>query len=274
MNKESTNNNIVINEVTNISNSSNSSDEDKNGTIPMFELKKDTNKLQFSSDKSLKPMFSHDLNHTDSFFSPSNKKDIKINEFDNDVLDEIRHEILNEMILPNNKKYISDSLSWIIIWNYLSEIFIAFKYLIMILIVPTLTFASTTFPDRNLNFTAGILSLCGIAFEKLSQFAIANSKKRNEKMNKMIDALGINQQVIDITYDDPMNQPMQKIPSLKINNNNINTNNDNNNSNNKNNENNESDTGTYIRNIMDQKKKRMSVQYITKKMCESQYSGE
>lgn len=126
-------------------------------------------------------------------------------------IEKIRKEVLDDMILPDNKNYIENSLVWIKVWNFVAILFVALKYLIMILVVPTLTFASTTFTGYNLNFAAGILSLCGIAFEKLSQFCSANSKKRNEKMNKMIATLGIEQTVIDIAYEDPMLQTTQRI---------------------------------------------------------------
>jgi hypothetical protein len=126
-------------------------------------------------------------------------------------IEKIRKEVLDDMILPDNKDYIANSLTWIKVWNFFAMLFVALKYLIMILIVPTLTFASTTFTGYHLNFAAGILSLCGIAFEKLSQFCSANAKKRNEKMNKMIASLGIEQTVIDMAYEDPMLQTTQRI---------------------------------------------------------------
>jgi hypothetical protein len=126
-------------------------------------------------------------------------------------IEKIRKEVLDDMILPDNKNYIENSLIWIKVWNFFAMLFVALKYIIMILVVPTLTFASTTFTEHYLNFAAGILSLCGIAFEKLSQFCSANAKKRNEKMNKMIAALGIEQTVIDITYEDPMLQTTQRM---------------------------------------------------------------
>jgi hypothetical protein len=129
-------------------------------------------------------------------------------------IEKLKKEIIDDMILPDNKNYIASSIFWIKIYNVLSAIFVALKYILMILVVPTLTFASTTFTDKNLNFVAGILSLCGIGFEKLSLFCSANAKKRNEKMNKMIEALGIEQKVIDTTYEDPMDN-LQKL-SQKI----------------------------------------------------------
>jgi hypothetical protein len=132
-------------------------------------------------------------------------------ERESNEIEKIRKEVLDDMILPDNKDYIANSLTLIKVWNFFAILFVALKYLIMILIVPTLTFASTTFTEHHLNFAAGILSLCGIAFEKLSQFCSANAKKRNEKMNKMIAALGIEQTVIDMTYEDPMLQTTQRI---------------------------------------------------------------
>lgn len=118
-------------------------------------------------------------------------------------MEKIRKEVLDDMILPDNKKYISSSLCCINVWNLFATTFTALKYLIMILFVPTLSFAASSYPDRGLNFAAGILSLLGIACEKLGVFCTASAKKRNEKMNKMIKALGIDYRVSDTSFGDP-----------------------------------------------------------------------
>ncbi len=118
----------------------------------------------------------------------------------NNMLQIHKTEII-EKLISNNKSYIENSLWWIKFWNSMAGTFTAIRYILLILIVPTLSFASTAYKYPELNFTAGTLSLCGIGFEKFSQYCSANSKKRNKKTNEIIRKFGIHQELTDTAVD-------------------------------------------------------------------------
>lgn len=117
----------------------------------------------------------------------------------------LKQEIMEDLIFPNNKNYIASSLRWTKFWGALSGLFITLKHFFAILVVPALTFTSTTYTEYNLNYFAGIASLSGIALEKMGQYCAISAKKRTEKMNSILETFGINDKMIDTTIEDPLN---------------------------------------------------------------------
>jgi hypothetical protein len=133
-------------------------------------------------------------------------------------LEGLKKDIMDKIILPDNKSYIENSMCMISFWRGLSGVLVIIKYLLLLLAVPTLTFAATSYPSYHLAFIAGVLSLSGVFCEKFSQFATENSKKRNQTMNKMLKVLGVKYQHIDTSYEEPRLSRMayasttQKVP--------------------------------------------------------------
>jgi hypothetical protein len=121
---------------------------------------------------------------------------MKTNKTKNNSSEQVNIEIEN-IINNNSIEYVKNSISTIKSWNILTGILATFKYLVLILLVPTLTFASTTYTQHNLNFVAGILSLVGIAFEKMGKYCETNSKRKVEKLNKILREYGNNIQIQD-----------------------------------------------------------------------------
>jgi hypothetical protein len=97
---------------------------------------------------------------------------------------------IDSIINSNSISYVRSAIFYIKIWNFFAGLFVTLKYIILILIVPTLTFASTTYTQNNLNFVAGISSLTGLAFEKMGNYCEINSKRRVEKLNKILQEHG------------------------------------------------------------------------------------
>lgn len=112
------------------------------------------------------------------------------------------NEEIEAIINTNSVGYVKSTIFYIKIWNFFTGLFITFKYIILILVVPTLTFASTTYTQYNLNFIAGIFSLTGLAFEKMGKYCEINSKRRVTKLNKILQEHGnINKIQDDSDFD-------------------------------------------------------------------------
>lgn len=105
------------------------------------------------------------------------------------------NEILDTILYPDSIKFIKNSLIIINIWSFFKILFMTLKYFILVLALPILTFSSTKYTDLNLNYYAGIASICCIAFEKLSIFCSNNSNNRIEKLNIMIKQFGVNYEI-------------------------------------------------------------------------------
>lgn len=117
---------------------------------------------------------------------------VSIKNTNNDINKEI-----DTIINLHSVEYIKSAMFYIKIWNFFTGFFITFKYIILIMIVPTLTFASTTYTQYSLNFIAGISSLTGLAFEKMGRYCEINSKRRVEKLNKILKEHGNNTTIQD-----------------------------------------------------------------------------
>lgn len=107
---------------------------------------------------------------------------------------------IENIINENSVEYVRNAIFTIKLWNFLTGSFITLKYLMLILFVPTFTFASSTYTQYNLNFAAGILSLIGISFEKLGKYCETNSKRKVEKLNKILQEYGNNMQIQDESH--------------------------------------------------------------------------
>ena len=137
--------------------------------------------------------------------------EIRVNETVN--MNEEKKEI-EKMIVLNNKEYIENSMTVVRLWCFLAGLLDSLRDFILILVVPALAFASTRYIDYNLNFIAGILSLCGIAFEKLAKKCSKNAKSRNDKMNKLIDNITVASPDVETEDSEDVNHTKDSIPKI------------------------------------------------------------
>jgi hypothetical protein len=112
--------------------------------------------------------------------------------FENDILPEIRREILEASCVQK-------------MWNIFAGIAITLKYLIhaAATIFAFLAISSKFYNSQDALIIVGILNVSSTVCEQLGKYCVSNSEKRLQAKNDLINSLGINYKIPNINFHDP-----------------------------------------------------------------------
>jgi len=131
---------------------------------------------------------------------------LPVNSNSQDSTTDMKQEILETYIYPSCKKDIATSLSGQKFWNFLAGIFLALKYLCLAS-APIFAFSVSSFPEYpKLSYVSGSIGIGGMACERLALFCTNTSRKKTEKMNILLESLGIRYKKPDTAFEDPLAQ--------------------------------------------------------------------
>jgi hypothetical protein len=113
-----------------------------------------------------------------------------------------KNDILTKYIYPNNQQVLSSLLEDKKFYEDLLPIIRAFKILFSSLLVPAMILSDTKFPNKNLSYIGAIFSFCVGLLEAGDLAIVRSNKKRLEKINAMLESIGIKYRMPDTTLDD------------------------------------------------------------------------
>jgi hypothetical protein len=129
-------------------------------------------------------------------------KDSEISEID--TKKQLKKDIISEYIYPDNKETIKSLLENRKFYSKFLQYVRVLKILFSAIIVPGLLLSDTQFPGRYLSYVAGISSFLVACFELGDRMIVESNKKRAEKINNILESVGIKYKVTDPTLDDPL----------------------------------------------------------------------
>jgi hypothetical protein len=125
-------------------------------------------------------------------------------ESESDAKKNLKKEILTEYIYPDDKETIKLLLDNRKFYTKLLQLIRFLKIFFSAVIVPGLLLSDTQFPGKYLNYVAGISSFLVACFELGDRMIVESNKRRIEKINIILDSVGIKYRVPDSTLDDPL----------------------------------------------------------------------
>lgn len=133
------------------------------------------------------------------------EKEIKKNENPElDTEEQLKKDIISEYIYPDNKETIKSLLKNRKFYSKLLQYVRVLKIIFSAIIVPGLLLSDTQFPGKYLSYIAGISSFFVACLELGDRMIVESNKKRVEKINNILDSIGISYKVTDSTLDDPL----------------------------------------------------------------------
>lgn len=125
-------------------------------------------------------------------------------ESESDAKKHFKKEILSEYIYPDDKETIRSLLDNRKFYARLLQYIRVLKIFFSAVIVPGLLLSDTQFPGKYLNYVAGISSFLVACFELGDRMIVESNKKRSEKINTILDSIGIKYRIPDATIEDPL----------------------------------------------------------------------
>ena len=146
---------------------------------------------------------------------PQNKKEEERNvknELDSqsEMRGNFKTEILAKYIYPNSEEVIKTLLEDKVFYENLLPVIRAFKILFSSMLVPVLVLSDTQFPGRFLSYIAAIFSFSVALFEAADITIVRSNKKRIEKINTVLESIGIRYRVPDTILDDAVNSQLKQ----------------------------------------------------------------
>ena len=159
--------------------------------------------------------------------SPNQKENNIINPNNRDkfIPDDFKAKMINEFILPYYKTNIEYVIKTKTDWSRTSVIFITISTA-LVGISSILSFASVSYPNKNLNFCAGSVSLIALLFKEIGSYANNVDHIKTLTMNDLLKNINIDHQMIDVSvnteklttkYKDSINQNQNLNPNLNSN---------------------------------------------------------
>jgi len=123
---------------------------------------------------------------------------INPNEEDSVIPEEFKKKIIKEIILPYYRSNIEYVINTKTGW---SKVGVAFFTTSTLLVGASsiLSFASGTYPDRNLNFIAGSIGLIALIFKEFASYANSVDHVKTLNINDLLKNIGINHQMKDMS---------------------------------------------------------------------------
>jgi hypothetical protein len=115
----------------------------------------------------------------------------------------LKKKILEEYIYPDDEETLKTLLTDRKNYAFLLQVIRIVRIVTIMVIVPVLVFSDAAFTGYHLNYVGGVLAVVGGGFEIIDKVIVQNNKKRREKINLLLDSLGIKYRVPDTTLDDP-----------------------------------------------------------------------
>lgn len=130
-------------------------------------------------------------------------KESESKDSDFDTRKQLKKDIISEYIYPDNKETIKSLLENRKFYSKLLQYIRMLKIIFSAIIVPGLLLSDTQFPGKYLSYIAGICSFLVACFELGDKMIVESNKKRAEKINSILESIGIKYKVTDPTLDDP-----------------------------------------------------------------------
>jgi hypothetical protein len=118
----------------------------------------------------------------------------------------LKKKILNEYIYPDDEETVKSLLKNRKYYASLLQTIRIIRMLITYLVVPSILLADSQFPNKYLGFVGLIILYFGGALEWGDKSIVQSNKKRREKINNVLESIGIKYRVSEITIDDPLTQ--------------------------------------------------------------------
>lgn len=111
-------------------------------------------------------------------------------------------EILDKYVYPNDKEVLETLYQDKKFYENLLPITRGSKLFFSALLIPALSLSDARFPGFYLSYVAAMASFCIALFEGADLAIIRSNKKRLEKINAILESVGIKYHVPDTTLDD------------------------------------------------------------------------
>jgi hypothetical protein len=151
---------------------------------------KESEKDLDSKDSDSKDYDSKETKDTEKLYSNAKKK--------------IKQEVIMNYIFPDKMETIKSLSVNNKFYSKLLQFIRIAKIIFSAILVPGLLLSDTKFPDKYLNYTAGIASFFVACFELGDKMIVKSNKKRSEKLETVLKSMGIKETIPDTTLDDPM----------------------------------------------------------------------
>lgn len=125
-------------------------------------------------------------------------------ESQSEVRKKLKKKILSEYVYPDDEDTVKSLLANRKFYASLLQIVRVARTLITYFIVPAILLSDKEFPDKYLAFIGLLILYLGGTFELCDKAIVQSNKKRREKINNVLESIGIKYRVPEITLEDPL----------------------------------------------------------------------